>query len=215
MKTETSIKLTIDADFLAEVETESFRIVWQQRRTYNQCWQTGAFITQARSILRLLLLGLSLLGVVLSLSLLVYPSACPRWFYAQWFLLFFILTAIFAYFMPRLDVRFHKALSRVGEKGCKRMARRFVKKALKQIPFEAEYVIRGDSVTYYRRKEERWNQIWSRRIKGFAIQSDKVTLLFRKPTSLVPYMLVMHEDRQVMESVLKELGIAWRADNSD
>ena len=211
MTTETSIQLTINADFLEVVESESFHIVWQQRQAYNQRWQAGAFITQARSVLRLLLLGLSLLGVVLSISLLVYPSACPRWFYAQWFLLFFILTAIFAYFMPRLDARFRQALSRVGEKGCKRMARRFVKKALEQVPFDAEYVIRGDSVTYYRRKDERWNQIWSRRMKGFAIQSDKVTLLFNKPTSLIPFMLVMHEDYLVMESVLKELGIAYRA----
>ena len=210
MTTETSIKLTIDADFLTAVESESFHIVWQQRQAHNQRWQAGAFITKSRSVLRLLVLVLSLLGAIFSFILIVYPSACPRWFYAQWFLLFFTLTAIFAYFMPRFDARYFKALSGVGEKGCKKMARRFVKKALEQVPFDAEYVIRDDSVTYYRNKNEHWHQIWSRRMKGFAIQGEKVTLLFRKSTSLVPFMLVMHSDRLAMESVLKELGIAYR-----
>lgn len=90
------------------------------------------------------------------------------------------------------------------------MAKRFLLKARKVVPYVAEYRIKGDLVTFYRGQENgNSHQVWSKHIKGYAVLGESVTLSFRKPTSLVPTMLILYENNEVMESVLKDIEMPY------
>jgi len=210
-----SIKSQVDSSLLDRVEQECYQMLYQQRLFYNERWYSSFLLVKTLSVLRLTGLLLSIVGVILCLFYLVYPSTCPKWFFAEAYLLFFILAGVLFYYLPRVETRFLGRLKKAGGNSCKRMARRLIAKARKLLPFEAEYDIKGDLITYYRGKDNERQQAWSRQIGGFAILGENVTLLFRKPTSLLPKMLILYEDIESMEPVLKNLDIAYKAIVSD
>jgi hypothetical protein len=120
---------------------------------------------------------------------------------------------IFFYFLPRLESRWIARFRKGGSKGCSKLARKMLAKARKILPYEAEYIIRGDLITYYRGKDNNWRLLWSRRMKGFAIMGKHATLFFRKPTSIFPAMLILHSNNEAMESVLKNIDMTYETIN--
>lgn len=90
------------------------------------------------------------------------------------------------------------------------MARRFVSKGRKLVPYEVEYDIRSDLITIYRGKENNWKQAGSTRLKGFAVVGKTVTLLFRKPKSIMHKLLILLENSDALEVVLQDLEIPYR-----
>ena len=82
--------------------------------------------------------------------------------------------------------------------------------ARKRAPFQAQYSIKGDLIAYFCGKNDNWQQLWSRRLKGYAILGQHVAVLFRKPTSLYPMMLIMHEGDEAMKAVLQGLDLPHR-----
>lgn len=206
-----TIKSRVNASLLDRVEQECYQILYQQRLAYNERWYSSVPVTTALPVLRRVGLLLSLLGIVLSVFYLVYPSACPRWYLAELFLLFFVAAALSFYVLARIEVRYISSMKQAGSRGCMRMARRLVSKARKIVPYVAEYSVKGDLLTYFRGMEnDRWLQVWSRRIKGFAIMGETVTLLFRKPTSIVPTMLILHDNNEAVEPILKGLDLPYK-----
>lgn len=205
-----SIKSQVDSALLYKVEQECFQILYQQRLLYNERWYSSDFLNKTRSIARLVGMSASIFGVIFSVFYLVYPSSCPKWFFAELALLFFIGTTLLFYYLPRLEARIISRMKKAGSNSCKRMARRFMSKARKSVSYVAEYNIKGDFITFIRGKENgNSQQVWSKRIKGYAILGENVTLSFRKPTSLVPTMLILYENNEVMESVLKDTEIPY------
>ncbi|HEY5601713.1 MAG TPA: hypothetical protein VIM41_01240 [Gammaproteobacteria bacterium] len=205
-----SIKSLVDSSLIDKVEQECYQILLQQRLLYNERWYSSMLFTKSTSLLRLIGVLVSSLGVLVCVFYLVYPSSCPKWFFAELYLLFFIATGWLFYFLPRIEIRIITRLKNAGGKSCKNMARRLIAKAKKLVPYDAEYTIKGDLITYYRGKNNNWQQVWSRRLKGFAIVSKHAILLFRKPTSIQPTMLILYENNEIMESVLKELGVSYK-----
>ena len=205
-----SIKSQVDSALLDQVEQECYQILFQQRLRYNDRIHSSPLLLLPLSFLRLAGLVASIIGIILSVFYLVYPGSCPKWFYTELFLLFFIGSAVLFYFLPRLQARYIARMKQAGRKGCKRMARRYVSRGRKRVPYEIEYTIRGDLITAFRGKEDSWKQAWSTRLKGFAIMGKTVTLLFRKPNSIVQKMLIIHENSDALESVLKDLDIPCR-----
>jgi len=165
-------------------------------------------------VLRLAGLIVSMIGLLLSVFYLVYPSSCPKYYFAEIYLLIFIGAGVLFYYMPRIQARVISRLRKAGAKGCQRMARRYVARARKVVPYEGEYTIKGDLITYFRGRivngEKKWQQVWSRRMQGYAIIANHVTLIFRKPTSLQPRMLILYESNETMESVFQGLGISYQ-----
>jgi len=182
-------------------------MLYQQRLLYNKRWLSALLATKTLSVLRLLGLVFSTLGSALAVFYLVYPSACPKWFYAEAYLLFFILTTGLFLYLPRIQARYIAWLTNAGKPASQKLARRMIAGAWKRIPFEAKYVIHGDQINYFRGNDNQWQQAWSRKMKGFALLGKNATLMFRKSTSLIPTLLILHHDHKAMESVCKDLGI--------
>jgi len=210
LKNTVVLKTRIDKALLDQVEVECFEMLYQQRLLYNERWLSALLFIKTHSVLRLLGLVLSMLGVLLSVFYLVYPSACPKWFFAEAYLLLFILSGVLFYYLPRIQAGYHAWFKKAGKRGCQKLARRLIAGARKQVPFDAKYQITGDLIRYSRGKDGQWQQAWSRKAKGFALLGQNVTLLFRKPTSLIPTMIILHHDCDAMESVLKDLDMAYK-----
>lgn len=202
------IQSHIDSDQLDRVEQECFELLYQQRLRYNERWFASMLVTRGIPFLRLLGLSVSIFGLALSAFYLLYPSTCPKGFSAEGFLLFFILGSVLFYFLPRINARYHAWLKQLGQGGSRRMARRVVAQARKQVPFDAQYEINGDLIRYSRGRDGQWQQAWSRKLKGFALVGRNAVLLFRKPTSLIPTMLILHQDPEAMASILTGLGLS-------
>ena len=185
-------------------------MMYQKRLLFNERWYSSKFFTSVLTLLRWTGLILSLFGLLLCIFYVVYPSSRPKWLFAELYILFFITTGFIFYFMPRLNARYIAWLKKVGDNSCKRMARRLVAKARKQVPYLAEYMFKGDLVSYYRSKDEQWSQVWTRRLKGSAVMGEHVTLFFKKTTSLFPIMLILYDNNDALELVLKDVGIEYK-----
>lgn len=202
-----SIKSKVDSTLLEQVEKEVYQMLYQQRLFYNERWYSSALLIKPLSLLRLTGLLLSIFGGLLSVFYFFYPDTCPIWFFAEAYLLFFILTGVLFYFLPRIQARVFVRLKKAGSNSSKRTARRLIAKARKLVPFEAEYEFEGDKIIYYRSRDNERTQAWSRNLKGFAVMGENVTLLFRKPTSLIPIMLILYEDKNPVGTVLDGLDL--------
>lgn len=204
------LQTRIDKALLDQAEVECFEMLYQQRLLHNERWLSALLFNKTLSVLRLLGLVLSALGLLLTVFYLVYPSSCPKWFFAKAYLLFFVLTGVLFYYLPRIQTRYHAWLKKAGKRGCQKLARRLIASARKKVPFDAKYEINGDIIRYSRGKDDQWQQAWSRKAKGFALLGRNATLLFRKPTSLIPTMIILHHDHEDMESTLKDLGMDYK-----
>ncbi|MDX2504934.1 MAG: hypothetical protein QNL62_10730 [Gammaproteobacteria bacterium] len=210
MNNNISIKASVDSALLDKAEQEIYQILYQQRLRHNERWLSFIMLKKASSILRLLGLIASIAGVLVGVFYIVYPSKCPRWIFAELFLVFSFCASLFFYYIPRIEAWYFSWLKKVGVGSCKRMARRFVSKGRKLVPYEVEYDIRGNLVTVYRGKENNWKPARSTRLKGFAIMGKAVTLVFRKPNSIVHKLMVLHENSDALEVVLQEQKIPYR-----
>jgi uncharacterized protein YjeT (DUF2065 family) len=198
-----SLQSHVDANLLDKVESECDAILWQQRQHYNQHWYQSRHFTRVTTALRIFGLAVSGLGIAVTVYYLVFRQFLPQWL----FLVFFVVAGIFFFFLPKLQARIVSKMQKAGRSGCRRMARRYVGRARKRAPFEAEYTFRGDLVSCYREKDGRHKQAWSRRIRGHAVLGQHVALVFRKPTSLMPRMLILCANPQALSTALGDLGI--------
>jgi len=206
----TVIQSHIDSEQLDRVEQECSELLYQQRLSYNERWYSSLLFSRGIVFLRRLGMSLSLIGIALNVYYLVDPGSCPRWLFAEAYLLFFVVMSVFFYVLPRIQARIHARFRTAGRRGSQKLARRMVAQARKRLPFDARIEVSGDLISYSRGKDGRWERIWSRKPKGFAVVGRNVALLFRKPTSLIPIMLVLHRDPEAMEPVLKQLGIEYQ-----
>jgi uncharacterized protein YjeT (DUF2065 family) len=209
MMDSTTVTCHVDSDLLDELEQECYEIAYQQRLLYNERWYASSFFKKPTALLRLAGLVVSLFGVLVCLFYIFYPSSCPKWFFAEIYLLVFVLAGLLFYFMPRMEANVLPGLKNAGSSGCKRLARRIISRARPHVPFGAEYAIEGDSISYCRVKGDKRQQLWKRRLKGYAVIGKHATLFFRKPTSIQPTMLVMHDNNEVMQSILSGLVISY------
>jgi len=81
---------------------------------------------------------------------------------------------------------------------------------LKQAPFKAEYSIKGGYISYYRKKDDEPKLAWIRKLKGVAVQSDFATIIFKKSTSFIPLIVILHKDFEIVGKVLIEQKIDCR-----
>jgi len=206
----TVIQSHVDSEQLDRVEQECSELLYQQRLSYNERWYSSLLFTRGILFLRGLGLSLSLIGIALNVYYLIDPGSCPRWLFAEAYLLFFVVMGVFFYVLPRIQARIHARFKTAGRRGSQKLARRMVAQARKLLPFDAKVELTGDLISYSRGKDGQWKQIWSRKPKGFAVLGRNVALLFRKPTSLIPTMLVLHRDPEAMEPVLKHLGLGFK-----
>lgn len=202
------INSSIDSDLVDHAEEEAFQILLKQRLAFNDRWYSRPSVIKAVSLLRVFGLSVSVLGAVISImAVTIKPAWCPAWLHAEVFILFFMLAGFLFYFLPSVDRSIKSWVNHTSIKSCKKLAGKCVKAARKAAPFQAEYDIKGDLITYYRGNNDVWKLAWCRRLKGVVIHGEATTIFFRKWTSIQPLMVILHEDFSSIEKVLTDLNI--------
>ena len=209
MEDNISIKSKVDLDLLNQVEDEYYQILLKQRLKFTNRWHSAVWMKRTVEILRWLGFIVSIFGLLLCIFYYVYPSSCPKWFIVEFYFFLFILFGLLFYFLPKVEVKVKRVGDKLSEKSCARMARSFLAKAKKIVPYEVEYLIKGNLVTYYRGKDDKWKQVWNAQLKGCAILGKHCAVFFRKSTSYIPMVLIYYDSDQAIESVLKHLKVDY------
>lgn len=210
------IKFNIDLDLVDRAEEEAFQILLKQRLSFNDRWHSKPSAIRAISLLRIIGLLLSILGVLLST---VAVTIKPDWYLTDFeagvFVLLFILAGLLFYFLPAFDHSIKNWVKKTATNSCRRLAKKCVKAARNAAPYEAEYDIKGNLISYYRGQDDNWQLAWSRKLKGVAIHGKSTTLFFRRWTSIQPTMVVLHKDFETFANVLADLNIEFRSTSFD
>lgn len=202
------ITCRIDSDLLDRAEEEAFHILLEQRLAFNDRWYTRPSVIKAMSFLRILGLSISVLGALISIvAVTMTPAWCPAWMQFEIFILIFVLAAFLFYYLPSIDRSIKDRVKNISINSCMKLAGKCVKAARNAVPYQAEYEIKGDLISYYRGSNDVWELAWSRRLKGVVIHGESITIFFRKWTSIQPVMIVLHEDFSCIEQVLTDLNI--------
>ncbi len=204
------IKSHITPDLIDSAEQELFQILLNQHQSFNDRWYSSPIVNKVIPILRVIGILGSLIGAVLCFFL-VKSSGYIAGIQTEFYIVFFIITLCFFYFLPSMEGSIKKWTKNRSIINCKKLAKKCVKKARKLTPFQAEYDIKGDLITYYRAKDDVWKLAWTRRLKGVAIHGQSATLFFRKWTSIQPTMVILHGDFSPLETVLSHLNIEFRS----
>ncbi len=214
---ETKLTATIDRDLLSQAETQIYELLLIQRRAFNQRWQHNPTMKKIKPWIRYFGLGLSILGLLLMWVL---------WFGGfGWVFkpsqqvplsLVFVLLLVLYYYLPRAEQAMQRWTDRVSQKSCRKLAKKCIRQADKTVPFEAQYEIKGDLISYYRRQEHTadepsWEFVWNRRLQGHAMQASKATVMFKKNTSIAPKIIILHEQAEPLADLLKQLKISVQA----
>jgi len=123
MTVDVILECKVDPGFLDTVEQECVQILYQQRLLYNERWYSSLLYAKVFSILSLMGVVVSALGIILCIFYLVYPGSCPRWFCAECYLFIFVSTALLFYFLPVTERRFIAVLKNRETKVVKKWQR--------------------------------------------------------------------------------------------
>jgi len=207
---ETKIRFTVDADCCARAIEELYAMLLRQEVAFRDRWRANARIQFAQNFLRVVGMVLSLVGLGLAVWMLTQSrlSAYKISLVAIFIAFFAILN-----FLPRWLPRLQSWTARRSENRCRRRAQKSFKGALKLVPYEAEYDVKGDLVVYSRGKDGEWNVAWHRKLskfreRGMALQSPNLTVIFRKPNSFLPEILILCGAQDWAGELLREVGIS-------
>lgn len=202
------ITSSITAGTLDEAEQDLFEIIYQQRSAFAARWRSGSLYRRGLPFLRVLGVFLSLFGIALAIyGLLKTPPWCPARGYAAGLVLLFLGFFAFFYFLPRLQTRLQDFLDVFIVRSCKKQTARCVANARQQAPFTAEYLLENGQITYSRIQNGKRNVVWTRKLSGVAFQRPCATLIYKKSTSFVPRITILHTDAAVMALALKEQSV--------
>jgi hypothetical protein len=204
-----SIKSQVDSALLDRIEQECSQILYQQRLRHNERVVAFFLSTKIGKVLRPMGLIASLVGFVLGAFLVATSGVKTGQLSSGLTTVFFLVTAVFFYYLPRLEAWYFSRVRILGKKSCRRLARRVVKKGRKIVPYEVEYDIKGDLASFYRHNAGHWKLVGSGRLKGYAIVGKTITLVFRKPKSLFHKMLFIHESSEDLEGVFKDVKLSY------
>jgi hypothetical protein len=206
---ESRIRLAVDAAYIERATEELFAMLLHQENGFRERWYGSPGFQRLQKVLRGVGLGVTLLGLALCLW---YVIEIRRSLFIEFSLALFIAFALIFFFVPQLLFKVRAWGARQSELRCRTRARKVFRPALKLAPFEAEYDLKGDLVVYSRCKNGEWNVAWHRKLSkfrtGVAMQSGRMTAIFRKPRSFLPAVVILHERPDQIGEVLSAAGIA-------
>jgi hypothetical protein len=203
-----NIKFDVSVEFLDEAEKQLFEILLKQRLSYNDRGSNKPLFIKIKPFLRLVGIVLSILGAALCGATIMSEhnwtliSIRPETYF-----ILFILSSILFYSLPRLDLRMKNWVKKISVRSCAKLSKKALKNARSCVPYKAEYDIKGGSISYYREKDGALKLAWSRKLKGVAIQSDFATIIFKKWTSFIPVIVILHADYEKVETSLSEQNV--------
>ena len=162
---------------------------------------------------RIFALVTAVFGLAVTLSLRLFDTSDWARPPSAWFIPVFSAFIVFMLLQPRLEGPLRDWSFRVASLGIGRTVARVMREASRLAPFEADYELKGDLMVYCRGKDANWRLGWSRNLGkirpgGHAVQAESLTVLFRKPTSVLPWAVILQQGREWPAAVMQELGIA-------
>jgi hypothetical protein len=209
---ETRTRFTVDQDHCQRAEDELCEILKQQETGFVDRWNASPASRVTVKFATVVGMLLSFVGLVLVAALLYFDA--QSWAtqpHPVWLAVFAGFMMVFA-LVPRITARI-RAWSRArAGRNARRHAQRGLGQARRLAPYEADYDYKRDLLVYSRGKDDQWQLAWSRslgafRERGIAIQGEAVTVLFRKPGSLLPSLLILQRDREWTAQILRDAGV--------
>jgi len=190
-----TISCDINPVFLDKAQTEIFGILLQQLLAFNERLQNQPLFKKFQPILGVLGLSLSILAIILCIIVIsLKPDWCSSSFKPIFYIPLFLAFAIFFYWFAFIDKKLKSGINKISIKNCKKLSGKCVADAKTLAPFTAEYTIKGGAISYFRVKNGAIHQVWNRKLKGVAIQCQRVTNVFKNRGSFMPMIVMPHED---------------------
>lgn len=210
--------LTIcDERFLMQVEQNLIEIIiFQQLRLrvrlfrglFSSFFKPGKFINKHWCKIRKALIILCLLGTLLSLYMVIFEPF--NLVFLVLLIIYLIVTFVFSLWKkPYKNMNSQKLGNYIDKKSAQTSAKKILKVAKKELPFDAHYHFSSNLMNYYRLKEGDNSLVFSKELEKFAIVHSHATLFYRTPKGLVERTLIMHDDPQQMIAILEELNIEF------
>lgn len=136
-------------------------------------------------------------------------------FFILWmsvFLIFIVAFETMRRLSEKLSEWIHvRTLERAGRRGPVR-AVRFIRQARRLVPFEADFSLQGDLLTYSRNKDGRWQHAWHRQLTkfcqyGVAMRGHHVIAIFARSTALFPSVVILSNGSDELPLALNALGL--------
>ncbi len=203
-----NIAFNVNLEFLDEAEKQIFDILLKQRLSHNERWSNKPTFIKVKPILRIGGLVLSIFGAALCIASVLGKANWSLFsLRPEIYIIFFTISGVLFYFLPHCEIKIEGWVRNLSIKSCKKLSAKSVVNAKKQAPYKAEYNIKGGSISYYREKDGEVNLVWTRKLKGVSIQGDFATIVFKKWTSFIPKIVILHDNSEVIGRLLNEQKI--------
>lgn len=216
-KMDEDILTTCDEPFLAQVEQNLIDIIiFQSLRLrvrlfqgiFSPIFNFSKFLNKHWSKIRKMLLTLCLLGTLLSLYMVIFEPFNEV--FLGLLIIYLIVTFVFwLWKKPYKNMNSQKLGNYIDKKLAQTSAKKILKIAKKELPFDAQYDFSSNLVNYYRLKEGNSSLVFSKPLESFAIVHSHATLFYRTPKGGVGRTLIMHDYPQQMIAILEELNIEF------
>jgi hypothetical protein len=209
---ETKIRFIVDAAHCQRAADELNAILREQERAFVTRWHSSKLISAAVKTARAVGMSASALGLALCTFLLYFDTRSWSTQPSIWFSPIFVAIFLVLLFQPPIGRRIREWSLGKADRRARRNAERAVRAARRLAPFELDYDLKGDLLVYSRGKDGAWRLVWHRVLRkfqphGLAVQSASVTAIFRRPSSLVPSVVILQQSREWPATVLREIGI--------
>jgi hypothetical protein len=213
-------RFIVDAAHCQRAADELNAILRQQERAFVARWHSSKLISAAVKTARTVGMSASVLGLALCTALLYFDTRSWSTQPSIWFIPIFVAFFLVLLFQPPIGRRIREWSLGKADRRARRNAERAVRAARRLAPFELDYDLKGDLLVYSRGKDGAWRLVWHRVLRkfqprGLAVQSASVTAIFRRPSSLVPSVVILQQSREWPATVLREIGITLESRQAD
>ncbi len=199
------LQLEFTPDFCAALESELTALMYERLIAFRQRYRHSKLQRGAQASLKYI----TALGLCLSVAMIYFDYVSGQSIKLDIF--FFILFSIIFFLtrdMNKYIAKSNKLLDPSYRWSARTRAASMLRMAKKTLPFKAEYELRDDAITYYRGGSTNKKPAWTRTLKHYYLSGQRATLLYKKETSLYPYILIMHESPLELAQYLDALGVA-------
>jgi hypothetical protein len=198
------LQTQVQADFFAALEAELCSLICDRLLVCRK-----RIFTDTIQLLRARLAKYaSAIGLCLSVVLISLDGSTMHGIRVDLLLFFLFSVAFFATWdTDRLLKTQEKIILPYWRRIANLSAAKILKAPKKVLPFTAEYQFRDDVVSCYRINTNGTRLAWSKTLEGWYFSGQHVTMLFKKKTSIHPYLLIMHEAPQELALYLDALSL--------
>ncbi|NRD69515.1 hypothetical protein HQR03_03060 [Psychrobacter okhotskensis] len=206
-----------DEPFLKQVEQNLLEmIIFQNLRLrvrlfqgiFSPIFKLRKFLNKHWSKIRKTFLALCILGTLLLLYMVIFEPF--NVVLLVLLVIYLIVTLIFWLLKkPYKNKNSQKFSNYIDKKSAQTSAKKILKVAKKELPFDAHYHFSDSLVNYHRLKDEGRTLVFSKELEKFAIVHNHATLFYKTSKGIVERTLIMHDGPQQMIAILREMNVEF------